>query len=463
MFGISAKDAQLLENMLNTAFDIIEGKRNTNPYADKQFSDNKLHPVGQLITSRLEACINRNIKDMYAVAEAQRIMLRVKNGWYSEFIEAVPETGELNSFKKTLNDMIRMNRARFLQIDEILESYARHDYTPTAHLNPDDEKGGILERLIVGLNAMQNSINDMLGTSLSNGLELQNDANTLKMAVESLSTASNQQAASLEETAAAMEEMTSNVQNNAQKANDMARMAAQTDESAKHGAQLANRTASAMTEIQEATRSINNAVAIIENIAFQTNILSLNAAVEAATAGEAGKGFAVVAQEVRNLANRSADAAKEIKSLAEQAAAKSDEGMNIATELTKGFEVIAEKIEQTTMLVQDVSNASREQMQGISQINTAVTQLDQMTQENAKVASEADNIADSTIRKALTMVEDASNKNFAAKSKILSSVNTPKPTMPASRHFAPSNMPSKRSTPPSKPAVVLQDDVWESF
>jgi methyl-accepting chemotaxis protein len=247
----------------------------------------------------------------------------------------------------------------------------------------------------------------------------------------------------------------------------MAVMAAQTDASAKEGAQLAGRTAVAMSEIQEATTSINNAVAIIENIAFQTNILSLNAAVEAATAGDAGKGFAVVAQEVRNLANRSADAAKEIKTLAEQAARKSNEGTAIATELTRGFEVIADKIAQTTMLVQDVSNASREQMQGIGQINTAVTQLDQMTQENAKIAAEADNIANATIDKAQAMVEDASSKNFIGKDKIR---NTAGHEHTATKtHQRPA---IKGSTPTAKknpqPSAIIKsshssDDAWESF
>jgi methyl-accepting chemotaxis protein len=261
-----------------------------------------------------------------------------------------------------------------------------------------------------------------------------------------------------------MEEMTSNVQQNAQKANDMASMAAQTDASAKEGAELAQRTAIAMTEIQTATNAINNAVAIIENIAFQTNILSLNAAVEAATAGDAGKGFAVVAQEVRNLANRSADAAKEIKTMAEQAATKSNEGMSIATELTRGFEVIAGKIEQTTMLVQDVSNASREQMQGIGQINTAVTQLDQMTQENAKIAAEADNIANATIDKASAMVADASSKNFVGKHDIQASVQMHRTVSKShSRPIAKSSAPLARASTPPPKSSKGGEDVWESF
>ncbi|MBS4066970.1 MAG: hypothetical protein KGZ62_00005, partial [Sulfurimonas sp.] len=206
----------------------------------------------------------------------------------------------------------------------------------------------------------------------------------------------------------------------------------------------------------------NDAVAIIENIAFQTNILSLNAAVEAATAGDAGKGFAVVAQEVRNLANRSADAAKEIKAMASQAAHKSNEGMNIATELTRGFEVIADKIAQTASMVQDVSNANREQMQGIGQINTAVTQLDQMTQENAKVAAQADSIANATISKAEAMVQDALSKEFVGKNNIRATatrtnakpVQAAKPVVVKQKYA--SNAIAKNSS-------KHESDVWESF
>ena len=432
---------------------------------------------------KVEAQINL---DARLVEEAKHTIVRVQHGWYSEHIQATTTNRSLEEFKNGVNDMIKATKEHFVAMNIILEQYASYDYTKELKLN-NIEKGGVFDTLVTDINKLRDAVTQMLKNSLQNGLELQGEAGNLKQAVEALSTASNQQAASLEETAAAMEEMTSNVQNNAQKANDMAVMAAQTDISAKEGAELAGRTANAMNEIQHATSSINDAVAIIENIAFQTNILSLNAAVEAATAGDAGKGFAVVAQEVRNLANRSADAAKEIKALAAQASQKSNEGTAIATELTRGFEVIADKIAQTTMLVQDVSNASREQMQGIGQINTAVTQLDQMTQENAKIAAEADTIANTTIDKAQAMVDDASAKNFTGKDQMQAAVSTKtapmrskptptrsKPTPAQSKpalagsqaHPVAKSTPStiKKSAPmPTKPQDNDDSDIWESF
>jgi len=428
-------------------------------------SEDEFGQMAKVINENISTIEKGLIADANAVANAVHVANKVKEGYLNEQINVIPNNPQLIELRNVLNEMLTGLNGNVEKALSVLNVYSTNDFTPRAD---KASLQGEVASLIDGVNNLGNEISTMLGASLRNGIELQGDAGNLKQAVESLSTASNQQAASLEETAAAMEEMTSNVQQNAQKANDMASMAAQTDASAKEGAELAQRTATAMTEIQVATNSINNAVAIIENIAFQTNILSLNAAVEAATAGDAGKGFAVVAQEVRNLANRSADAAKEIKAMAEQAATKSNEGMSIATELTRGFEVIAGKIEQTTMLVQDVSNASREQMQGIGQINTAVTQLDQMTQENAKIAAEADAIANATIDKASAMVADASSKNFVGKNEIQAQVNTHK-TLTHKPTTRPMTKPSatlspRPASPAPKPSIKSSnDDVWESF
>ncbi|MBI3873693.1 MAG: hypothetical protein HY307_01545 [Arcobacter sp.] len=173
----------------------------------------------------------------------------------------------------------------------------------------------------------------------------------------------------------------------------MAQLADDVSKSAIYGKELANQTAKSMDDINHQVIAINQAIAIIDQIAFQTNILSLNAAVEAATAGEAGKGFAVVAGEVRNLANRSASAANEIKVLVENAANKASEGKKISTAMIDGYEVLSDKILQTKNMIDLVSVASQEQSKGISQINNAVSIIDKNTQESAAEAAGIDVLA----------------------------------------------------------------------
>jgi methyl-accepting chemotaxis protein len=172
--------------------------------------------------------------------------------------------------------------------------------------------------------------------NLTNGETLNQNAITMSESVNNVAAKANQQAASLEETAAALEEITSITRNNAQNAVKMAELGITVNKAVNSGQELANKTAHSMEDINHEVMAINEAIAVIDQIAFQTNILSLNAAVEAATAGEDGKGFAVVAQEVRNLANRSSEAAKEIKALVESAASKANDGKNISNEMIKG-------------------------------------------------------------------------------------------------------------------------------
>ncbi|TLS91439.1 methyl-accepting chemotaxis protein, partial [Aliarcobacter thereius] len=249
-------------------------------------------------------------------------------------------------------------------------------------------------------------------SNIENGNLLQENSHTMNRSVENLAAKANSQAASLEETAAALEEITSITKNNTQNAEKMAHLSKDVKESVVLGEGLANKTALSMDEINSKVEAINEAIEVIDQIAFQTNILSLNAAVEAATAGEAGKGFAVVAQEVRNLANRSAEAAREIKSLVENATSKTNEGKKISDEMRNGYNNLNTLIGETITIIQDVSQASREQLQGIEQINDAVSILDRVTQENSVEASNVSNIASQTLKMAQVLVDDARTKKI---------------------------------------------------
>jgi methyl-accepting chemotaxis protein len=233
-----------------------------------------------------------------------------------------------------------------------------------------------------------------------------------------LNNSTNEAAASLEETSAALEEITGNIRNNSENISKMSSLSKNLLNSASDGQKLANDTTTSMDEINEQVKAISEAIVSIDNIAFQTNILSLNAAVEAATAGEAGKSFAIVAQEVRNLANRSSEVAKEIKDIVENASHKADNGKDIAGKMIEGYIQLNESISQTIHLISDVEMASKEQLQGIEQINDAVNSLDKQTQQNAIIANETNSIAEVADHISKAVLKNADDKDFIGKDEV---------------------------------------------
>ncbi|WP_423494951.1 methyl-accepting chemotaxis protein [Malaciobacter marinus] len=247
---------------------------------------------------------------------------------------------------------------------------------------------------------------------MNTGDELSKNTHLLSTASENLSASSNEQASSLEETAAALEQITSNIKGNTEATVRMASLAQNVTGSAKKGLDLANTTAISMEEINSKVTAINEAIEVIDQIAFQTNILSLNAAVEAATAGEAGKGFAVVAGEVRNLASRSAQAAREIKELVEDASDKATKGKSISTNMIEGYNELNSHISNTIEMIDSVATASKEQEKGIVQINDAVNNLDHSTQRNATVADDISKMSAQIAFMSDSLVTAASRANF---------------------------------------------------
>ena len=437
-------------------------------------SNDEFGQIAKVINQNIEKTESSIKKDDEFIHATELFIKELSSGNMLAKIEVEPDTQNLKVLKELLIKMqhylehtiaIDINRLLF-----VIDSFKKYDFT-ARFPNP-------YAKIAVAMNELGDEISALLKQSYGTGLMLENSSQELLENVNTLNQSSNSAAASLEETAAALEEITSTVISNANNVELMTRFSNEVSNSAKKGQQLANQTTNAMDEINNQVNRINEAIAVIDQIAFQTNILSLNAAVEAATAGEAGKGFAVVAQEVRNLASRSAEAAKEIKNIVENATSKANEGKNISFEMIQGYTELLENIEKQTQTINEIATASKEQQAGITQINDAVTGLDQQTQQNANIASDTKTIAINADNIAKKIVSDSHNKQFVGKEDV------EKENKKINSTFKNSNIvlnPTKKS-PEIKPSTTKKDmdkktpikqneiksskkddDEWESF
>ena len=337
------------------------------------------------LTAKIKELEENQSNENKILEEINDVLSKAAKGLCGIRVNGDTNDPSVDKIKNNLNDTLKYYQQFGDQSIEVLIEYGNANFS---HEVKTDGLSGKLGSIILGIRALGSSVSELLALMDISSNDLNTQAKNLNSASSALSNASNEQAARLEETAAALEEVTSTVISNSENAAKMSSFVKEVSMSAKKGQDLSNQTDKSMDDINEQVSAINEAITVIDQIAFQTNILSLNAAVEAATAGEAGKGFAVVAQEVRNLASRSADAAKDIKALVENATEKTNHGKTVANQMSKGYEDLYDGISNTIELINDVSNSSKEQQQAIEQINDAVTELDKVTQQNAAAASQ---------------------------------------------------------------------------
>jgi methyl-accepting chemotaxis protein len=285
-----------------------------------------------------------------------------------------------------------------------------------------------------------------------------------------LSQRTEEQASSLEETASSMEQLTSTVRQNAENARQANQLAQAASDVAEKGGAIVGQVVDTMGSINDSSRKIVDIIGVIDGIAFQTNILALNAAVEAARAGEQGRGFAVVASEVRNLAQRSAGAAKEIKELIGNSVGQIDVGAKLVQQAGATMDDVVASVRRVTDIMGEITSASSEQSIGIDQVNTAITQMDQVTQQNAALVEEAAAAAASMQDQAARLAEVASSFKLgnegrqptlaAPATRAKAALAPPRPAAPV-RAAAPA--PASRRLAASKPATVGGDKDWEEF
>jgi methyl-accepting chemotaxis protein len=267
---------------------------------------------------------------------------------------------------------------------------AKGDLTARVEVRSKDETG----ELIGALKEMNDSLLDIVTRVRAGTDTIATASGEINSGNQDLSARTEQQAGSLEETASSMEELTSTVKQNADNARQASQLAASASETAERGGDVVAQVVSTMGAINESSRKIADIITVIDGIAFQTNILALNAAVEAARAGEQGRGFAVVAGEVRNLAQRSAAAAKEIKGLISDSVEKVEAGSRLVDQAGTTMDEVVGGVRRVTDLISEIAAASEEQRSGIEQVNQAITQMDQVTQQNAALVEQAAAAAD---------------------------------------------------------------------
>jgi len=404
-----------LEN-LNDAIVKITKSDSAADHIEKKSNDE----IGELVDSfngyiaKLKAGYEEDAK---VIENVDEVIEKVINGFYVYKVEKTSSNPQIQKLRDSINYMIERTNQNLIGLNNILIEYGNSNFSISDSKIDTSKVNGIISSLAASTQLIGVTVSEFLSMIVTSGRKLNEDTNVLSSAANKLSASANEQAASLEETAAAVEEITSIVKSSVQKVHQMSILASQLQISSKDGEVLASKTNRAMDDIDEQVKSINEAITVIDQIAFQTNILSLNAAVEAATAGEAGKGFAVVAQEVRNLASRSAEAAREIKNIVQIATAKANEGKAIANEMINGYSTLNTKINETITLIEDVSQGSKEEEKGIVQINDTINTLDQATQVNANSATIISGLASEVANLSENLLKIADRAKFKEMSK----------------------------------------------
>lgn len=321
----------------------------------------------------------------YQAGEYQRIGKAGKEVWiqasYNPILDATGRPFKVVKYATDVSDRKAAVRATCSS----LASLAEGDLTASM----EGAFEGDFAELQASLNTTITQLRSFVTQILDSVSKISNATNDIAAGSADLSQRTEEQAASLEETAATMEELTTTVTQNADNARQANQLAQEAHQQAERGGSVVGDAVSAMAEISSASKKINNIIGVIDEIAFQTNLLALNAAVEAARAGEQGRGFAVVAAEVRNLAGRSAAAAKEIKGLIAESVDRVEEGSALVNRAGGSLSEIVDSVKKVSDIIREIATASTEQADGINQVNGTVTQLDTVTQQNASMVEEA--------------------------------------------------------------------------
>jgi methyl-accepting chemotaxis protein len=402
--------------------------------------------------------VNGTVKALTVVVdEIRRIVDAANQGDFSIKLDLAGKQGFARDIAHLLNQLSDTTEVGLKDVMRVAQALAEGDLTQTI----TKDYPGLFGETKAGVNTTVTNLKDLV-FRIREAVDTINTASgEIATGNQDLSQRTEEQASSLEETASSMEELTSTVKQNADNARQANQLAISAADVAVKGGMVVDASVQTMAAISESSKKIADIIGVIDGIAFQTNILALNAAVEAARAGEQGRGFAVVAAEVRSLAQRSANAAKEIKTLITDSVTKVDSGTAQVNEAGSRMTEIVESINRVTSIMAEISAASVEQSTGIEQVNQAITQMDEVTQQNAALVEEAAAAAEAMEEQARTLAEVVSVFKAGQEHQVRTS------TRAISRKSAPVAKPAKAGPASkagqSRPPLKSDEDEWAEF
>jgi len=382
-----------------------------------------------------------------AQTQVEALISKAARGELSERLDSDGFEGFMKNLSEGVNTMLDTVVEPIENCQKVLEEMAKGGLQQRM----EGAYHGLFKQLQSSINTSIDNLRNMVGEIMEASSHVSTSSKEISQGNTDLSQRTEEQASSLEQTAASMEELTGTVKENAEAATKANQLTVDTMNQAESGGEVVTEAIRAMKEINEASREISDIIGVIDEIAFQTNLLALNAAVEAARAGDQGRGFAVVAAEVRNLAQRSASAAKDIKNLIRNSVNKVDQGSQLVNDSGQRLTDIVESVRNVTQLVREISNASEEQASGIEQVNQAISQMDNMTQQNSALVEEAAASAESLNEQAGNLME------------LMSFFKTGEESGQQGEHIVSPLKAQNKTAIKRKLAGADSDDEWEEF